>query len=71
MVTVHENGKTYKVQLRAAYSHIHSEKQFRAMIENGISNWEKRSPAYGKALREKSIRDIISLFGLATRVVTK
>jgi hypothetical protein len=71
MVTLHENGKTYKVYLRNAYAHICSERDFRTLIENAIVHWEKVSPAYGAALRTKSIRELISIFGLATQVRVK
>lgn len=66
MVTVHENGKTYKVQLRNQYNHIRSEKNFREMIENAIAEWEKKNPKVGESLRKKSIWEVCSWFGITT-----
>lgn len=64
MVKVHEGAKIYIVTLRAVYSHIRSEKAFRDLVESGIKQWEIKSPAYGNALRSKSIWEVCSIFGI-------
>lgn len=72
MIKVHEDGKTYRVGLRTGYGYIRSEKKFRALIESGIKQWENKCPAYGAALRTKSIWEVCSIFGvISTRTRTQ
>jgi len=66
MVKVHENGKIYKVQLRAIFSYIRSERDFRNLIETGITGWEKINSEYAMALRKKSLFEVCSILGITT-----
>jgi hypothetical protein len=67
MVTLHENGKVWRLYLRGMYSHIRSEKEFRAMIDRAITRYENNpsTAEYGKALRKLPILKVSGeIFGL-------
>ncbi len=70
MITLHENGKIWKLYLRGMYSHIRSEKEFRSMIDKAITRYENNpnTAEYGKALRRMPILQVAGeIFGLISQ----
>ncbi len=70
MVTLHESNKVWRLYLRGMYSHIRSEKEFRAMIDKTITRYESNpnTAEYGKALRRMPILQVAGeIFGLISQ----
>lgn len=69
MFKIHTRTGTYKVRMRASYSHIRSEKAYRKMVQNLIdarmemSGWKGYAEALQNKLGANNLHDIASLLG--------
>ena len=61
---IHENGKKYRVWLRAGYAHIHSERQLRAIIERTIN---ALPPADQLVLRKLTLWQLMGVWGMTSK----
>ena len=75
MFKIRTDTGTYKVQMRASYSYIRSEKAFREQIQKVIDGYSTRPEwkAYSQSLQEKldadKLHDIASLHGYFTKSI--
>lgn len=64
MVILHESGRTYRVWMRGGYQHIRTEAALRALVASGLAQHRLLAhTAYTDALEQKSIMEILSIFG--------
>ena len=65
MITLHENGRTYKVGLRAQYKHPRSEKAVRAAVAQALAYYDEQGwTGYAAGLAKHSIIEQMQTIGM-------